>query len=184
MGKSTRRKKKSRIKRRGKLRGKTKRASYTKTYTIRQRGGKKKKGTTDTKDKEKKQVRFDFSTSPVTGDKVYRTLTPYIPSTSKNITPIVYGYIYSDLCGFCKKMENDWKEVNEQCNNKGITSKNIGKNYDTEVANFNEEHPNANLQYSGFPTIFRLEKEGEPVQYYNNPDRTSSALIRWVMNGN
>tara|TARA_B100001059_G_scaffold230427_1_gene264607 strand:- start:118 stop:750 length:633 start_codon:yes stop_codon:yes gene_type:complete len=181
MGKSTRREKKSTNKRRGKLRGKTKRASSTKTYTIRQRGGKKKKGN---KDKEKKQVRFDFSTSPETPDQVDRTLTPYVHSTSKTTTPLVYGYIYSDSCGFCKKMKKDWTEVNEQCNKKGITSKNIGINYDTEVAKFNEAHPNANLEYSGFPTIFRLEKEGDPVQYYNNPDRTSSALMKWVIHGN
>lgn len=184
MGKSTRREKKSINKRRGKLRGKTKRASSTKTYTIRQRGGKKKKGTKGTKGKEKKQVRFDFSTTPVTPDQVDRTLTPYVPSTSNTTTPLVYGYIYSDSCGFCTKMKKDWEEVNKECNKKGITSKNIGNNYETEVAHFNEAHPNANLEYSGFPTIFRLEKEGEPIQYYNNPDRTSSALIKWVIHGN
>lgn len=185
MGKSTHREKTSRNKHRGKLRGKTKRVSSTKTYTIRQRGGgKKKKGTKDTKDKVKKQVRFDISTSPVTPDQVDRTLTPYVPSTSKTTTPLVYGYIYSDSCGFCKKMKKDWTEVNKECNKKNITSKNIGINYDTEVAKFNEAHPNANLEYSGFPTIFRLEKEGDTVQYYNNPDRTYSALLKWVIHGN
>lgn len=95
--------------------------------------------------------------------------------------PIVFGRIYADWCGHCKSMENDWTRLCSIVGNK-IECVNIeSKTQDTDIPSFNQKY-NTNLALdSGYPTIFRLHKVGQPVENYpNDQTRDYESLKRWL----
>ena len=89
--------------------------------------------------------------------------------------PIVFGHIYSPTCGFCVMMKEEWAKL---CSKTKIPIRDIGDNYDENVAIFNKEY-GSDLVFSNFPTIFRLKKRNGSVEYYTG-DRTVNKMRKWL----
>lgn len=94
---------------------------------------------------------------------------------------IVFGHVYSDECGYCQNMKPAWKELVTEMKPLGVPICDIGKNYDTEIANFNQTY-NTQLETAGYPTIFRLTRNSPNVDYYRG-ERTHPSMREWLYSG-
>lgn len=94
----------------------------------------------------------------------------------KSNIPIIYGHVYSESCGHCIAMDGEWKKLCEKV--KDVKLKDIGDNYDQNVENLNHEYQ-TDLTYEGFPTIFKLMKQGLPMQYYTG-ERSAELIKKWL----
>ena len=90
--------------------------------------------------------------------------------------PLAYGHVYSDQCGHCINMQQDWDSMCGEI--KDIELRDIGDNYENEVAKVNTEY-NTDLKYEGFPTIFKIGKRGTPTEYYYG-ERTGPSMKQWL----
>jgi len=88
---------------------------------------------------------------------------------------IVYGHVYSDQCGYCISMQNEWNILRTKTK---IPLYDIGKDYESRIQHFNTKY-DTDLKYSGFPTIFRLKKYHDKVEYYSG-ERTSNSMLEWL----
>ena len=93
-----------------------------------------------------------------------------------NKLPVVYGHVYSDQCGHCVNMQNDWNNLCSQV--KDIELRDIGVDYDENIKKFNNDF-NTELSYEGFPTIFRLSNKGAKPDYYYG-ERTAPSMKKWL----
>ena len=94
---------------------------------------------------------------------------------------IVFGHVYSDECGYCQNMKPAWKELVTEMKPLGVPICDIGENYDTEIANFNQTY-NTQLETAGYPTIFRLTRHSPQVDYYRG-ERTHPSMREWLYSG-
>lgn len=104
--------------------------------------------------------------------------TPVIIPTRASIRkrPVLFGHIYSNSCGHCVHMQPEWDKLCRQV--KDVQLRDIGDNYDSEIANINQTF-GTNIQYSGFPTIFRVVEPNKPVEYYQG-ERTAPMMKQWL----
>jgi hypothetical protein len=98
----------------------------------------------------------------------------------KTKTPIVFGHVYSDQCGHCISMQNEWDKVCGDLKKKHVLH-DIGDNYENQISTLNQKYK-TNLTYSGFPTIFRIRSVSRPVEYYQG-ERTREPMKKWILNG-
>lgn len=150
-------------------------ASKTPTKSKSPKGSQKKKQITKTTQKQSKQSKQKRGRKKgrKTSKKSVVIITPDTPYHNK---PLVYGHIYSDQCGHCIHMKPEWNKVCNKIND--VQLRDIGHNYETEVANLNNEY-RTDLKYEGFPTIYRITKKNHPVQYYQG-ERTAPMIEQWV----
>lgn len=100
-----------------------------------------------------------------------------LQSRKKNSSlPVAYGHVYSDQCGHCVNMQNDWDTLCSQV--KDIELRDIGVDYDENIIKFNNDY-NTELSYEGFPTIFRLSNKGAKPDYYYG-ERTAPSMKKWL----
>jgi hypothetical protein len=97
-------------------------------------------------------------------------------NTKPSNIPIIYGHLYSESCGHCIAMDEEWKNLCGEVKN--IELKDVGDNYDQNVENLNREYQ-TDLNYEGFPTIFKLMKRGLPMQYYTG-ERSAELMKKWL----
>ena len=96
----------------------------------------------------------------------------------KQTVPVLYGHIFSDQCIHCINMQSAWDRlVNEV---KNIELRDISDNYEYNVQNINKEY-NCNLSFEGFPTIFKLKKNGDSIEYFTQ-ERTYENMLSWLYN--
>lgn len=88
------------------------------------------------------------------------------------IPPVLYGHIYSDMCGHCIDMQPEWDKLIPSIKN--IQLVDIDDNYEEEVNRINAQY-GTDLTYEGFPTIFKLKKKNGPIEYYKN-ERTAISM--------
>jgi hypothetical protein len=108
-----------------------------------------------------------------------RPRTMRVVKTSK--PHIVVGRIYSDSCGFCVAMKDDW----EKMKNKIATKKNV-EFADIEAQEMDEKLNMLNARdlsekvaiQGGFPTLFKI-RDGK-VEYYSGK-RSADAMYKWYM---
>jgi thiol-disulfide isomerase/thioredoxin len=106
------------------------------------------------------------------------------PMTKKHHTkmPIVYGRIYANWCGHCVSMGPDWKKLTGLMNQRHYHV----KNNDIEETEKNTKMPQFKQMYgtelvvNGYPTIFKLYKKGDLIEYYEGP-RTKDAIYKWLI---
>jgi hypothetical protein len=80
--------------------------------------------------------------------------------------PIAYGHIYSDSCGHCVNMQNDWDNLVNDVGNK-VELCDMGDDHSNQVRQFNDRF-HSTLNFSGFPTVFKLSQKNKPVEYYDD----------------
>jgi len=121
-------------------------------------------------------------------------------SEETNSVPIVYGHVYSNSCGHCVNMQKDWDNLVNDIGNQ-VELYDIGEDHSTQVRQFND-HFDSTLNFSGFPTVFRLSQQGNPVEYYDDyykkqtddfenrrstikplPFRSRESMKVWVLGG-
>ena len=83
-----------------------------------------------------------------------------------NSLPIAYGHVYSTSCGHCNAMQEDWDGLTQDVGTK-VELCDIGDDHSNEVRQFNDRF-HSTLNYDGFPTVFKLTQQGNPVEYYDN----------------
>ena len=78
---------------------------------------------------------------------------------------VVFGKIYATWCGHCRAMEHDWNRLEKKM--RPLKCVNIeSEEKDHKIAAFNQKHK-TNLELKGgFPTVFKLPKQGAAVEYY------------------
>uniref|UniRef100_A0A6C0CNJ7 Thioredoxin domain-containing protein n=1 Tax=viral metagenome TaxID=1070528 RepID=A0A6C0CNJ7_9ZZZZ len=92
------------------------------------------------------------------------------------IIPVLYGHIYSDMCGHCVAMQEEWNKLTLSVKN--IILLDIGDNYEENVNQINTQY-GTDLKYEGFPTIFKLKKKNGPIEYYKN-ERKAVNMKKWL----
>lgn len=80
--------------------------------------------------------------------------------------PIVYGHVFSNSCGHCVDMQPDWDKLVKKID-KDIELFDIGKDHSQQVRQFNDRF-NSTLNFDGFPTVFKLNGQSQPVEYYDD----------------
>ena len=95
--------------------------------------------------------------------------------SKKRTTPVAYGHVFSPTCGHCINMQSEWDRLKSIVK---IPLVDIGENHDTHVQEFNRLH-HTDLVFNGFPTIFKLMKDGKPVQYYTG-ERSYKQMKKWL----
>lgn len=80
--------------------------------------------------------------------------------------PIVYGHVFSNSCGHCVDMQPDWDKLVKKID-KDIELFDIGKDHSQRVRQFNDRF-DSTLNFDGFPTIFKLNGQSQPVEYYDD----------------
>jgi len=93
----------------------------------------------------------------------------------QKLPAVVFGHVYSDQCGYCRNMQNDWDNLRAKTK---VPLYDIGDDYENKIKSFNTKY-NTDLKYSGFPTIFRLKKHHDTVEYYNG-NRTTNSMLQWL----
>lgn len=96
-------------------------------------------------------------------------------------SPRVVGRIYSDSCGFCVAMKDDWEKMKNRIANK----KNV-EFVDIEAQEMNEKLNMLNTRglsekvaiQRGFPTLFKIHRG--KVEYYEG-ERSADAMYHWYM---
>jgi hypothetical protein len=90
---------------------------------------------------------------------------------------MVFGKIYSNGCGHCQAMEEDWKALEQKMH--PIKSVNIeSANQHTQIPEFNRQYrTNLSIQ-SGYPTIFQIDKH-KKLRYYNG-GRSTQEMSEWL----
>ena len=94
----------------------------------------------------------------------------------KQTLPVLYGHIFSDQCIHCINMQSAWDRLINEVKN--IELRDINDNYEYQVQNINKEF-NCNLTYEGFPTIFKLKKNGGMIEYFAQ-ERTYENMLSWL----
>jgi thiol-disulfide isomerase/thioredoxin len=134
-----------------------------------------------TKKNIKKGGRKHSSKSKTVKSKNHKTRSSSSSVKSISHQPVAFGRIYANWCGHCKSMEQDWSRLCTFVGNK-IECVNIeSKTQAVDIKDFNDTHE-TNLELdSGYPTIFRLHKVGQPVENYpNDQPRDYESLRRWL----
>jgi len=90
--------------------------------------------------------------------------------------PIIYGHVFSNNCGYCSMMQNDWDKLTDQIND--VELKDIGYDHETHINEFNKKYKTT-LQNNGFPTIFKLPHKGSNIEYYTG-ERTCPSMKSWI----
>lgn len=99
--------------------------------------------------------------------------------------PIIVGKLFAKWCVHCKNLESIWKNMKEELKDK-IESKELKivefeETDDKEkLEDFKKEYP-VDIQ-GGYPTIFKINKEGN-ITYYSG-DRDLESLKKWVNEDN
>jgi thiol-disulfide isomerase/thioredoxin len=101
---------------------------------------------------------------------------------------IVVGKIYAEWCGHCSNLAPKWEEM------KGALKEFVKKNpeFTIEFKEIEEkemekklpligEEIGGEIEFSGYPTIFKSSKKGE-IEYYEG-ERTPDAMQDWVLVG-
>ena len=104
----------------------------------------------------------------------------------KNITlknrkkPIVFGYVYSATCGYCISMKNEWNKLKKDKDVIKLKNNDIGDNYPFKINTFNKKY-RTDLKVEGVPTIFKLDKKGNNIEYYPSMLPKRKGLIKkWL----
>lgn len=84
---------------------------------------------------------------------------------TSNTLPIAYGHVYSDQCGHCINMQSDWDKLKNNIGNK-CELYDIGEDHSNQVRKFNSRF-HSSLNFDGFPTVFKLQKHGDSINYYD-----------------
>ena len=117
-----------------------------------------------------------------------------------NSLPIAYGHVYSNSCGHCVNMQDDWDNLVNDIGNK-VELCDIGEDHSNNVRQFNDRY-DSTLNFSGFPTVFKLSQKNKPVEYYDDyykkqtddfenrrsttkplPFRSRESMKVWVLGG-
>lgn len=91
----------------------------------------------------------------------------------------LFGRVFSDNCGYCVAMRDEWKKITELSEKPPM--KDIGDNYDEEIKRINDQF-NTTLTAAGLPTIFRIIEISSnkfEVDYYKS-ERTAEKILKWV----
>lgn len=80
--------------------------------------------------------------------------------------PVAYGHVYSNSCGHCVNMQDDWDKLVNDIGNK-IELCDMGDDHNNQVRQFNDRFQST-LNFSGFPTVFKLSQKSKPVEYYDD----------------
>jgi hypothetical protein len=104
----------------------------------------------------------------------------------KKLIPKLYGRLYMNGCYHCEKMESDWKKLKSK-------TKDVNGAEDIESAMIPGALDEINSKYqlqnneegklqvrSGYPTIYRIIGNGQPVDYYENGDRSYNSMKKWL----
>ena len=108
-----------------------------------------------------------------------RPRTMRVVKTSK--PHIVVGRIYSDSCGFCVAMKDDWENMkNKIANKKNVEFADIeAQEMDEKLNMLNARDLSEKVVIQGgFPTLFKI-REGK-VEYYAG-ERSADAMYKWYM---
>ena len=106
---------------------------------------------------------------------------------NKKLIPKLYGRLYMNGCYHCEKMVSEWKKLK-------LRTKDVNGAEDIESAmipgalvdEINSKYQLQNneegkLQVrSGYPTIYRIIGNGQPVDYYENGDRSYNSMKKWL----
>ena len=113
----------------------------------------------------RKQKKVTFKTSPF-----------FKPSNSSEY---IYGKIYATWCGHCQVLEPEWKKVEESLYpHKSHNIESVES--DQLISQFNSKY-NTTLESKGYPTIFKLNKIGGSVEYYEG-NRSHGEIVNWIKN--
>jgi hypothetical protein len=91
----------------------------------------------------------------------------------------LFGRVFSDSCGFCVAMRDEWKKITELSVKPPM--KDIGENYDEEIKRINDQFKTT-LTAAGLPTIYRIIEISSnkfEVDYYKS-ERTADKIMKWV----
>jgi hypothetical protein len=99
------------------------------------------------------------------------------------------GKLYSDNCGFCNDMKDEWDVMSKNTNGKQTKNNNIVKFNDIEAENMDNDLAALNETLSGekvaspqgYPTVFK--HENGKVSYYTGK-RLANDMTRWVLGPN
>ena len=102
----------------------------------------------------------------------------------RQFTPLAYGRIYSNDCGYCNQMKPAWETLCANMWEKCRQTKriDIGEDYDTKTKIENQLVTPYNLQpftYAGVPTIYRIPEKGT-VELYEG-ERTPKEMMSWMI---
>lgn len=89
---------------------------------------------------------------------------------------VVYGHVYSDSCGFCVAMKEDWQKLISSVSDVKLID--VGENYDEHIARINAEYK-SDLAYEGLPTIYKISKIGAKAEYFSG-ERTTTLMRKWL----
>jgi hypothetical protein len=97
--------------------------------------------------------------------------------------PMVYGKIHMIGCGHCENLIPEWNLLNEKMKRySNIICYDIERGEEGEkfpIFNHNYK-PYENIQIQGgYPTIYKLYKQGGVITYYNGP-RDNQSLFYWL----
>jgi len=92
------------------------------------------------------------------------------------------GKIYSDNCGYCVSMENDWNIMKPKVIKGGVKVLEFETTHDSAkledfISELKKKH-NQELKYSGVPTLFKIM--GGKIEYYNGK-RTADEMADWAL---
>lgn len=99
----------------------------------------------------------------------------------RRFTPLAYGRIYSDDCGYCNQMKSAWntlcRNMKDQCPQ--TTHIDIGEDYETKIEKQLENpYELQEFTYQGVPTIYRIPEKGT-VELYEG-ERTPKEMMAWM----
>jgi thiol-disulfide isomerase/thioredoxin len=107
--------------------------------------------------------------------------------TFKTSPEYIYGKIYATWCGHCQVLEPEWKKVEESLYpNKSINIESAES--EKLIRDFNTHYTkklkiNVYLKANGYPTIFKLNKIGGNVEYYEG-NRSHGEILDWIKKDN
>jgi len=80
-------------------------------------------------------------------------------------------FVYADWCGHCNAFKPEWSKFEEWANENGVKSKKVEGDKEQALC---EKH-----QIQGFPTILKLNSNGDKVSEYMG-ERNSNGLIQFA----
>ena len=101
-----------------------------------------------------------------------------------NSTLIVVGKIFSNNCGHCTAMANDWTALKQKHPTLITDETDIeASEMDTKLPALKAKY-NVDIRVDGFPTIYKIIKSHNGSCYvvlYEGPSRTTQAMHKWIL---
>ena len=158
--------------------GKTKR-QLRKEKKQKEKKERQKKESRQKKKRSKKQKIDETQKKEETQEKPSQEIQTVFENIEDADDKIYVGKLFSEWCGHCKNMTNDWKEMEDSLHNDAKNGQNVPIRLNIESTYENDfTDKNPSFESSGYPTIFK-KKPKMPFEYYGGA-RRSKEFIEWA----